>query len=325
MKVSVIIPVYNVKQYLQRCVDSVSSQTYTDLEIVLVDDGSTDDSGKLCDELAEADSRIKVIHQSNGGLSDARNAGLRLATGDYVTFLDADDIWLLVNGLENMVDMSENSSADLLLFKRVDIYGNRQTMERDYDTQYIASHTAREVFRHLVLSQRFNMSACFQLIRRNLLVENCLWFPVGMLSEDVDWSLRLWQKVQTVLAVNMDMYGYWHRKGSITSTYSIRNLRCYDEMFRIWGEKIAQPDCINREAIGAFLANLYVSCLYAYQLIDSADRAEARQILHRHASLLKYAASPKSQRAKRLDMVLGETGMRVVMSIYGKLKRRFGK
>ena len=91
MKVSVVIPVYNVRLYLERCVQSVLRQTYKDLEIILVDDGSKDDSGKLCDQLALSDQRIRVIHQENQGLSGARNTGIRQATGEYIIFLDSDD------------------------------------------------------------------------------------------------------------------------------------------------------------------------------------------------------------------------------------------
>ena len=89
--ISIIIPVYNVEKYLERCVKSVINQTYKNLEIILVDDGAKDNSGKMCDELSKLDSRIKVIHKENGGLSDARNFGLKIATGDYIGFVDSDD------------------------------------------------------------------------------------------------------------------------------------------------------------------------------------------------------------------------------------------
>ena len=90
-KISVIVPIYNTEKYLKRCFDSILSSTYENLEVILVDDGSPDNSGKICDEYAARDSRIRVIHKKNGGLSSARNAGLDIATGDYVTFVDSDD------------------------------------------------------------------------------------------------------------------------------------------------------------------------------------------------------------------------------------------
>ena len=105
MKISFIIPVYNVESYLRQCVESLTHQTYRDIEIILADDGSPDGSPQLCDKLASEDSRIKVIHKENGGLSDARNAGLLAATGEYVVFVDGDDFWLDNNALQQLVDV----------------------------------------------------------------------------------------------------------------------------------------------------------------------------------------------------------------------------
>ncbi len=103
MTISVVVPIYNVAAYLKECVDMVLSQTYQDLEVILVDDGSTDRSGLICDEYARLDNRVKVIHKINGGLSDARNAGLNVATGEYIIFLDSDDKWANVGFVENLV------------------------------------------------------------------------------------------------------------------------------------------------------------------------------------------------------------------------------
>ena len=330
MKFSVIIPVYNVSAYLRRCVLSVQQQTYKTLEIILVDDGSTDDSGQICDDLATEDVCIQVIHKQNGGLSDARNAGLYAATGDYVLFLDSDDMWLLQDGLEKIEEALENNPTDLLLFKRVDLYPAkadtmlvedcRQSIERDYDTTFIYSHTAIEVFSQLVRTQRFNMSACFQVIRRALLTDNDIYFPVGMLSEDVDWSLRLWQKVETVQALNLNIYGYWHRHGSITTTYSIRNLRCYDQMFTTWINRLSSLNERYAKAVAGYLAGLYVSCLYQYKQIAVQDRDEAKNILHRHQSLLQYSQNAKAHRAAIVYHFCGFYVMLYLFAAYGRFK-----
>lgn len=134
MTLSVIIPVYNAAPYIRRCVESVLRQTYRDLEIILVDDGSTDKSGAICDEYASASFAslhhsiipIKVIHKSNGGLSDARNAGFKVASGEYVAFLDSDDEWLIEDGIVQMMMRLQSKKSDILLFKRVDVYPNRR-------------------------------------------------------------------------------------------------------------------------------------------------------------------------------------------------------
>ena len=120
MKVSVVIPVYNVKPYLERCVQSVLRQTYKELDSILVDDGSTDGSGELCDKIAERDLRVRVIHQENQGLSGARNTGIHQATGEYVIFMDSDDEWLLDDGLETLLHSGRGN--DLIVFKNADIW-----------------------------------------------------------------------------------------------------------------------------------------------------------------------------------------------------------
>ena len=111
-KISVIVPVYNVEQYLERCVDSIINQTYKNLEIILVNDGSTDNSGKLCDELAKRDDRIRVIHKGNGGLSDARNAGIEEAESDLIGFIDSDD-YIDEDMYELLIDNLRETNADL--------------------------------------------------------------------------------------------------------------------------------------------------------------------------------------------------------------------
>ena len=116
IKISIVIPVYNVEKYLQECVDSVVKQSYKNIEIILVDDGSKDNSPKLCDELAKTDDRIKVIHKENGGLSSARNAGMKVITGDYFVFLDSDDYWTDLDFLKKIVNDKLIMNPDIIIF-----------------------------------------------------------------------------------------------------------------------------------------------------------------------------------------------------------------
>lgn len=330
MKISIIIPVYNVVAYLRQCVQSVLAQTYQDIEIILVDDGSTDDSGTLCDSLAEQDNRICVIHQSNQGLSGARNTGLRQATGDYIAFLDGDDIYMLTDGIERLMKILEKTFIDVLLFQCVDIYSNQQTIRKAYDTAYISTHSATEVFEYLVRSQSLNMSACFQLLRREFLLQNNLFFEVGLLSEDVDWTLRLWRYAQQVNAINIPMYGYQHREGSITTTYTIRNLRSYDCIFNKFKAQYAteleegsMTELVThywKTTLG-YLAQMYTSCLYGYNQITHNARNEAMQILRTHKDLLQYSISRKSNRVVLCNRFVGLRLTIWLFALYGSLKR----
>lgn len=326
MKLSIIIPVYNVEQYLQSCVQSVVTQTYQDLQVILVNDGSTDSSGILCDQLAQQDSRIQVVHKTNGGLSDARNAGLCVATGEYVAFLDSDDVYLLNDGLEQLMALAHAEQPDVLLFQAVDVYPNHQSARKAYDEAWIAAHSGMEVFYQLVRTQSFNMSACFQIIRRELLEQHQIYFEKGLLSEDVDWSLCLWKYVQRGRAINLPMYGYQHREGSISTTYTIRNLRSYKHIFakfvQLYNERIvdAATELYWKTTMG-YLAQMYTSCLYAYGQIDRKDKKEAYAILKRYATLLEHSISIKSKRVVLLKRYIGLCLTVEVFALYGKIRK----
>ena len=320
MTVSVVIPVYNVKPYLERCVRSVLSQTYKDLEIILVDDGSTDGSGDLCDQIAAGESRITVIHQQNQGLSGARNTGIRHASGEYVIFLDSDDEWLLNDGIETLLE-NNRADADIIIFKSVDIWkhGHRNS-SADYDVENIIRlSTPQAVFSHLILTQQFRMSACFLLVRRQILTDNNILFPVGYISEDIDWSLRLWQHVHQVVIQNLPFYGYYHREASITTTASLRVYDSYDKIFSYWKEQ-CQRNCINADAIRVYLSNLWVSRGYGYYQLCKDDKPQALIILKRHADLLNYAYTPKAKRTSTLVHLTGVRWTVTLLGIYWRLR-----
>ena len=326
MKLSIIIPVYNVEQYLQCCVQSVITQTYQDLQVILVNDGSTDSSGILCDQLAQQDSRMQVVHKENGGLSDARNAGLKVATGDYVAFLDSDDVYLLNDGIAQLMEVAQAEHPDVLLFQAVDIYPHCQSARKAYDTDYLATHTGTEVFHQLVRIQSFNMSACFLLIRRELLEQHQIYFEKGLLSEDVDWSLRLWRHVSKVRAMNLPLYGYQHREGSISTTYTIRNLRSYERIFakfvQLYNERVVETATkLYWQTVMGYLAQMYTSCLYAYGQIARKDKSEAYAILKRYATLLEHSISLKSDRVIKFKRVLGDRMTVCLFALYGKIRR----
>ena len=173
MKISVIIPVYNVEKCLNRCVDSVLSQKYTDLEVILVDDGSPDNSPKVCDEYAKLDTRVKVVHKNNGGLSDARNFGLNEATGEYVSFLDSDD-YFLQNFSWACEVVKNNQKYDVITFgDGIDKFG--------------------EVI--------YPISACMKFFRLDFLNSNNIRFTRGIYHEDVPFSLEVILNTNKILSL----------------------------------------------------------------------------------------------------------------------------
>lgn len=320
MIVSVVIPVYNVKLYLERCVQSVLCQTYRDLEIILVDDGSTDGSGELCDTIAQRHKNIMVVHQENQGLSGARNSGIRKATGDYIIFIDSDDTWLLDDGIEQILQSMDNRT-DMVAFKVVHIYGNHQSLTADYDLENIKKlSTAEDLFAHLVSTQQFNMSACPLIIRRQILIDNDVFFPIGIISEDVFWSMKLWQHLQKVKIINLNFYGYQHHEASMTTTVSIRVYKSYDKIFSYWKTQ-CDAGCKNANAIRIYMANMWVNRGYGYFNIKSFERPEALQILKKHADLLKYGITPKSRRVRKLVKLFGVKSTVEALGWYWRLRK----
>jgi glycosyltransferase involved in cell wall biosynthesis len=300
----------------------VLRQTYKDLEIILVDDGSKDNSGELCDQLALSDERIRVIHQENQGLSGARNTGISLATGEYIIFLDSDDEWLLDNGLEVLMQ-NGNIGNDMIIFKNIHIwYHHERTTTADYDLDRIAAlPDAKSIFLYLVESQQFRMSACFLLVRRKLLIDNEIYFPIGYISEDVFWSLHLWQCVNTVAFQNMDFYGYYHHENSISTTASLRVYESYDKIFSYWKEQ-CDMGCTNAATIRIYLADMWVSRGYAYYQLKAAEKPAALDILQRHVDLLKYASTPKSQRVAKMVQLLGAKTTLYLLGVYWQLRNK---
>ncbi len=320
-RVSVIIPVYNVKPYLERCLQSVLSQTLKDMEIILVDDGSTDGSGELADKLAVTDSRVRVIHQKNQGVSVARNTGLQNAQGEYVVFMDSDDEWLLQDGIETLLEKSERG-CDLIVFKRVDIWKEHREASNDYDLETISRlPDTSAVFSHLVKTQQFQFSACFMMTRRQVLIDNGIFFPVGIVDEDISWNLHLWQCVHSVSFHNLPFYGYHHRANSVTTTSSIRSYRSNNQIFTHW-KALCQEGCTNKTSILIYLANIWVSLGYHLYSLNDADKPEAISILKRHKDLLLYASTPKSRRTAIMVKIMGVRNTTTILGLYWRLRTK---
>lgn len=319
MLISVIIPAYNVEQYLRQCVDSVLAQTYQNIEIIIVDDGSMDGTGILADEIAgeQIGCSISVIHKQNGGLSDARNVGLKYAKGDYVAFLDADDYYDDSQLFEKLVlELCKYSFPNVLLFCRKDFYENINVchQENPYDIEVInAKETPIEVFAYLLTQQRFNMSACFQLVERNILMHNNIQFVKGLRNEDIDWSIQLWRKIQSVKATNIFGYVYRHRSNSITTTMSIEDVTSYHYMFNKW-ENVLDPHCANDLLFLKYIAFIFPTIIYNYYYIPYNQRRKAYHLIEDMSSMLKYASTPKVQ---RVALCVSWLGLKLTIVLFG--------
>ena len=227
MKISVIVPVYNVEHYLYQCLDSLLKQTYTPYEIVLVDDGSTDSSGSVCEEYSQKYSYIKTIHKNNQGLGFARNTGIENATGDWVVFLDSDDFFEK-DLLKVLVDIQKKTGADTVIggYKRVDSKGNIYT-GLDYQDMSFRGKQVREILLPRILgsspekSDAISMSVCNCLFNLKIIKENNLKFPSErvVISEDIFFNYDYYLHSCHVEMTSKSKYIYRITEGSLTHKY----------------------------------------------------------------------------------------------------------
>lgn len=215
MKLSIIVPVYNVAPYLRKCVDSLITQDISDYEIILVDDGSPDECPQICDQYAERYSNIKVIHQANAGLSAARNSGIKVATGDYIMFVDSDD-YLQPNTLGALMEQVERENLDVLRFNYQNVNEQYEVFLPFKDAKRDVDYSEDVVDGETFLNKRLG-PACYAvmfIVRREIVLQE--QFTPNIYFEDTDWTPRMLINAQRVASTPMVVYNYLWRQGSIT-------------------------------------------------------------------------------------------------------------
>lgn len=228
-KISVIVPVYNVEKYLKRCIDSIIGQTYKNLEIILIDDGSTDESGCICDAYKEKYHNIYVIHKENGGLSSARNQGLDLANGDYVVFVDSDD-WLPSDSINYLYSLVENDKSDFAMgqFCRCgDVVDINTDTKRIFNYVYSSAEFLKKFFK--IGTQENVQYACAKIFKKELFAT--IRFPLGVIDEDVATMFNVILKSNTISYTSQIVYYYYLNQNSITmSNFSRKKF----DLLQVW-------------------------------------------------------------------------------------------
>lgn len=276
--ISVIVPVYKVEAYLDRCVQSIVDQSYRNLEIILVDDGSPDHCPAMCDAWAEKDSRIRVIHKQNGGLSDARNAGMSIAVGEYVSYIDSDD-WIAPEMLERLLCSLEDDDSDIAACS-VQMVWEDDTPSRMLTVRENMILEREEAQRALLLEDRLKQPVWYKLYRSELIRQ--IPFEVGKYHEDVFWSYRAVGKARRVSLIDYVGYYYFQRAGSIMGEgYSLKRLDALEAREK-WCDYLAEHfPKLEKEA----RIRLLNSCIYHGQMalkdLSKADRRKAFAIIER--------------------------------------------
>lgn len=286
--ISVIVPIYGVEKYLDRCISTIVNQTYKNLEIILVDDGSPDKCPDICDQWKDKDERIIVIHKKNGGLSDARNAGLEVASGEYISFIDSDD-WVSVEFIRCLYDAVKNSNSEIC---ECEVIRTNTLNNVDYSmTNFtVTSYTTEEAMKLLIRNTIFHQHVWNKLYKKECL-QNIL-FPKGKINEDEFWTYQVFGNVRKVSKIQCQLYFYFQRNESIMGkNYNIRRLDGLEA-------KLERQEYINHRFPSLndiALTNMIQSCIYSGQMIllymndQEREKAMKRTISYFNTTIKLFA------------------------------------
>lgn len=301
MELSVIIPIYKTEEFLTECVDSILDKADEDVEVVLVDDGSPDGCPGICDRYAEKDTRVRVVHKENGGLSSARNAGLAVAKGRYITFVDSDD-QIFPDSLPEILTWIRTAGADMCFLRAFKLFadGTMRDLGENIDGSQLRAKSREEAIRHLASRSKYPGSAWAKVFRRDFLIENDLHFPYDRrYSEDLGFIRDCVLRAESFDALDVPYYQYRQgRTGSITQQIKAKNFNDLLQFITESAEKLTE----NRKAkdpvnglIMSFVAYEYSILLYGYTRIPKEDKKAALAAMKPYAWTLRYAVTKKGR------------------------------
>lgn len=322
--ISIVIPVYKVEKYLEKCVESVINQTYKNLEILLVNDGSPDSCPKICDEYAQKDNRIKVIHKENGGLSDARNAGIDVATGKYITFIDSDD-YISNDYVEYMYNLAKKHNAQIATCEFEIVYLEDELKNNSEYIEDIEVLTPRDFFYNMLFAKRSDVTACAKLYEIELFKE--IRYPKGVVYEDTATTYKLIEKCNKIATGNKKCYFYFTRPNSISKISGFNSneldyIKNTNEMLDYLRNKY--PDL--EQAIDRF--DLYANFRILRLLLFTKPRNKKmekeifRKIKNKRMKVLKYKDTPKRDKMAIVLSFFGLSIFKFSWLIYSKMTNR---
>lgn len=273
--VSVIVPVFMVAEYLDRCIESLIKQRYTNLDIILVDDGSPDECALICDKWAEKDDRITVIHKQNGGLSDARNYGMGIASGEWISFIDSDD-YVSEDFFEVLLSTANKHDSDIVECSCVNVYESGEGDEY-HDDLSESDYSTSDGLSAIIDENPFHQHVWDKIYKRNVARDIC--FELGKQHEDVFWTYQVFGQADRITKINRTMYFYLQRKSSIMGKgYSLRSL---DFLEGKWNRQLYIEKNYPDLALQAKL-DFFGSCMYLMQCaIKYMSGKERRQAIAR--------------------------------------------
>lgn len=322
MKLSIVLPVYNVENYIEECFDSLYSQLDNSCELLLVDDGSKDSSGEKCDDFSALSNNIYVIHKENGGLASARNAGLKAAKGEYIIFVDSDD--RVAQGcIKQIIQWIDEDGADLCFMQAVKFFsdGTRQDLGDCIERNCIRFKEKKDVLYYLSTRPKFPGSSCTKIYRRSFLVDNNLMFPLeNIQSEDLGFVRDCIMIANSYDCLDIPFYEYrQNRVGSITNTTTkraISGLLCFvEETIKLYSCNYMAIEPYGRYAL-SFGAYEYGVLLYDYACYEGKDDVLLNRVKE-SKWILDYSISKRQKFIKMIINVLGvEKGSKMFKLLY---------
>ncbi len=302
MKFSIIIPVYNVENYLDKCIQSVVSQTYTDFELILIDDGSTDSSGSICEKWLIKDKRIIVIHQKNAGAAAARNIGIKESKGDYIIFLDSDDWWLNNKVLQTIVDSIGERNVDVLSFNFRKSFGEKMAPPYFRQTGTIEYSS----FEDIVQNDLWISSPCNKVMASRIFKKFNMFFDEGITSEDIDWCLRLAIVSDTFMYCNVVVFAYRQIESSTSHCTNVNSIFCLYNNIMKCINILDKTQSEKKELLLPYVSYQYGTLLYAVTgLKNYSDIRLLIRTIDSYSYLLKYSKNKKIRMINVVKRIFG--------------------
>lgn len=305
--VTVVVPVYNVEKYLNRCIESIVNQTYKNLEIILVDDGSPDNCPQMCDEWAEKDNRIKVIHKENAGAGMARNTGLEAASGNYILFVDSDD-YIDLKTVEKCIDSLKKTDADVVMFGRFSVSADGTLKETPVVTDkfyFSGNQVINDILSGLFVHERgIGISSCNKVYSLQLIREKNIKFKSEreILSEDAIFNLELFAYVKAVTIIPESFYYYFKNENSFSRSYK-EDLQKLNNIFLKKCISLCKEYGYGNQIINRIRARYHIYALAGMKQIEFCDfsKEQKKELLNNffkdevlHKSITFESLKPKS-------------------------------
>ena len=316
---SVVLPVYNVEKYLEECVESILAQDFKDYEVILVDDGSKDSSGSICDRYSEQYEFVKTIHKANGGQAEARNVGASAALGEYIIYIDSDDYIISETFFSDIHEEILKSSSEIVMYKFSKFFDDSKILEKcSFSFPDVNEFKGDALLKEMVKKDAYYGMAWTKAFKRSKMVE----FDKNLVCEDMDWFFNLLLNTNSFSVIDKEYIAYRQRSNSVTSTLKMKNLTDFIYTLEKWSKIVSESNFTEtkKAAINGALAKYYSNMLIVYaRLGDKAKREQIRRIKSL-SFLLDYSINNRPSQIRKVYKIAGFGGVIIMLKFVDKLR-----